>query len=249
MFGTSEKRWKLFTISGHDVFLTPWFLFLVALFAFSGLRAGAGMEALTEIIIWAPVLFGGILFHELGHAYALQAYGYGGSRIVLHGFGGVTVNERRGVTSPGKSIVISLAGPLASLLLGLISAGVLLVYTGSGVSEAFSGGGLLPSFLQTMAVVNLVWAVFNMLPINPMDGGHIVLHGLRWGLKNDRKAMRYSAISSLVFLGLLVFGVILMGFTGLGLIWILVLGGMFAMQNWQIYKATNQPNRRYPRGF
>lgn len=249
MFGTSDKRWKLFTLSGHDVYLTPWFLLLVALFAFSGLRAGAGMQALIDIVIWAPVLFGGILFHEFGHAFALKAYGFGGSRIVLHGFGGVTVNERRGVTTPGKSIVISLAGPLASLLLALISGGLLLVYTGSGVSEAFTGGGILASFLQTMAVVNLVWAIFNMLPINPMDGGHIVLHGLRWGLKDNRKATRYSAISSLVFLGLLVLGVIALGFSGLGLIWILFLGGMFAMQNWQIYKATNQPNQRFPRGY
>lgn len=247
MFGSSNKRWKLFTLFGHDIYLTPWFLLLVAFFAFSGLRAGAGMEALHNVIIWAPILFGGILLHELGHAFALQAYGYGGSRIVLHGFGGVTVNERRGQSPPGQSIVISLAGPAASLLLGLVSAGALMVYTGtSGVSNAFAGGGLLASFLQTMAVVNIFWAVFNMLPINPMDGGHVVLHGLRWGLKNNRKAMRYSAISSLVFLGLGVVAALALGFGGGSLLWILILGGMFAMQNWQILKATD---RRYPQGF
>lgn len=249
MFGTSEKRWKLFTLSGHDVYLTPWFLVLIGLFAFSGLRAGAGLQALESVIIWAPILFGGILFHEFGHAYAIQAFGFGGSRIVLHGFGGVTVNERRGVTTPGKSIVISLAGPLASLVLGLLSAGALLLYTGSSIGDSFALGGTFAKFLQWMTFVNIGWAVFNMLPINPMDGGHVVLHGLRWGLKDNRKAMRYSAISSLAFLGLLVIGVIAMGFSGFGLIWILVLGGMFAMQNWRIYKATNQPHGRYPRGF
>jgi Zn-dependent protease len=249
MFGSSNKSWKLFTVFGHDVYLTPWFLVLVAFFSFSSLRAGAGMEALTNVIIWAPVLFGGILLHEFGHAFALQAYGYGGSKIELHGFGGVTINQRRGQSPPGQSIVISLAGPFASLLLGLLSAGALMIYTGMSVTGAFAGGGLLPTFLQTMAIVNLVWAVFNMLPINPMDGGHVVLHGLRWGLKDNRKAMRYSAISSLAFLGLLVVVVFALGFSGISLLWILLLAGMFGMQNWQILKATNSNNRRRPRGF
>ncbi|MFP4599601.1 MAG: M50 family metallopeptidase [Persicimonas sp.] len=247
MFGNSSKRWKLFTLFGHPIYVTPFFLVLIAFFAFSGLQAGAGMEALTNIIVWAPVLFIGILFHEFGHAFALQAYGYGNSRIVLHGFGGVTINERRKVSPPGKSIMISLAGPIASLLLAVISGGALLLYTGlSDVASAFEGGGVFATFLQTMALVNVVWAVFNMLPINPMDGGHVVLHGLRWGLKDQRKAMRYSAISSLVFLGLLVLGLLALGFGGLGLIWILVIAGMFAMQNWQILKSTNQQR---PRGF
>ena len=247
MFGNSSKRWHLFTLLGHKVYVTPWFLVLVALFSFGGLRAGAGMQALTNILIWAPVLFGGILFHEFGHAFAIQAFGYGDSRIVLHGFGGVTINERRGNSPPGRSIVISLAGPAASLVLALISGGILLFYTGAGaVSGAFQGGGLLASFLQTMAVVNIVWAVFNMLPINPMDGGHVVLHGLRAALKDQRKAMRYSAISSLVFLGLLAVAALGLGFSGISLLWILLLGGMFAMQNWRMLKATDQ---RRPRGF
>lgn len=247
MFGNSSKSWKLFSLFGHDVYVTPWFLLLIAFFSFSGLSAGAGARALQNILIWAPVLFGGILFHEFGHAFALQAFGYGGSRIVLQGFGGVTINERRGRTSPGRSILISLAGPAASLLLGLAAAGVLLVYTGaSAVTGAFMGGGLLASLLQTLAVVNLVWAAFNMLPINPMDGGHVVLHALRWGMDDQRKAMRYSAISSLVFLGLGVIAAFALNFTGGSLMWILVLAVMFGMQNWRVLQATD---RRVPRGY
>jgi hypothetical protein len=61
--------------------------------------------------------------------------------------------------------------------------------------------------------------------------------------------MRYSAISSLVFLVILVLGVLALGFGGISLIWILVLGGMFGMQNWRIIKATNAINQRRPRGF
>jgi stage IV sporulation protein FB len=252
MFGTANKRWKLFELFGHPIFVSPWFLVLIALFSFTGLRAGAGMQALEQLVIWAPVLFGGILFHELGHAAALKKYGYGNSQIVLHGFGGVTINKRRSNSPPGRSIVISAAGPIFSLLLAVISALALMVYADtSSLAEAVEAGGLFASFLKMMALINLVWAIFNMLPINPMDGGHIVLHGLRGHFKDNRKAMRYSAISSLVFLGLLVLVVLGLGFTGISLIWILVLGAMFGMQNWRILQATNGRGggRQFPRGF
>lgn len=233
MFGNSSKSWKLFSVFGHQIYITPWFLLLIAFFSFSGVQAGGGMQALQRVLIWAPVLMGGILFHEFGHAFALKRFGYGPSRIELQGFGGVTINQRRRQTSPGKSIVISLAGPVASALLSAVSYGVLL-----GVGGGLSPDSFWTEFLGTMALINLFWAVFNMLPINPMDGGHIVLHGLRWGLKDARKAMRYSAISSLVFLGLALVAALALGYGGTSLLWIIMLGAMFGMQNWQMYKAT-----------
>jgi Zn-dependent protease len=233
MFGNSSKSWKLFSLFGHEIYITPWFLLLIAFFSFSGLQAGAGVQALQKILIWAPVLFGGILFHEFGHAFAMQAYGYGGSRIELHGFGGVTINQRRQQSPPGQSIVISLAGPIASTILGVASYGALLVW---GEPD----GGFLTGFLSTMALVNIFWAVFNMLPINPMDGGHVVLHALRWGLKDARKAVRYSAISSLVVLALSIAAAFALGYAGTSLLWILLLGAMFGMQNWQMLQATQR---------
>lgn len=233
MFGNSSKSWKLFSVFGHQIYITPFFLLLIALFSFSGLEAGGGAQAFQRVLIWAPVLTLGILIHEFGHAFALQGFGYGASRIELQGFGGVTMNRRGGVRPPGKSILISLAGPVASALLGLASF-VVLVVAGDAISAQSFWGELL----WTMMAVNFFWAVFNMLPINPMDGGHIVLHALRWGLKDSRKAVRYSAISSLVVLGLSIAGAMALGYGGIGLLWIIMLGAMFGMQNWQMYQAT-----------
>jgi len=233
MFGNSSKSWKLFSVFGHQIYLSPWFLLLIALFSFSGIEAGGGAQAFGRVLIWAPVLMGGILFHEFGHAFALQGFGYGPSRIELQGFGGVTINLRRQQTPPGKSILISVAGPVASALLAVLSYGILL-----GLGDALSPASFWGEFLWTMAAVNLFWAIFNMLPINPMDGGHIVLHALRWGLKDARKAVRYSAISSLVFLGLALAAALAMGYAGIALLWLIMLGAMFGMQNWQMYQAT-----------
>jgi Zn-dependent protease len=247
MFGTSEnqKRWKLFSIAGNDIYVTPFFLILIAFFSFMGLRAGSGAMALANVVVWAPVLFIGVLLHELGHAFAMQRFGYGASTIVLHGFGGVTINRRRQNSPPGKSIAISLAGPAASLLLGLAFIGVMYM-TGNSVGNLGSylrDGQVLIELANTMAVINIFWAIFNMIPINPMDGGHVVLHSLRAILKDRRKAMRYSAISSLVLLVIAVPVGLL--FTG-SIIFLLLLAGIFGFQNWQIYQATKEgtPNRR-----
>ena len=47
--------------------------------------------------------------HELAHAGTIGAFGFGPSRIILAGLGGVTFNERR--AKPWQDLLISLAGP------------------------------------------------------------------------------------------------------------------------------------------
>ncbi|MBA2662687.1 MAG: site-2 protease family protein [Bradymonadaceae bacterium] len=221
-------KWHLFTLGGHKVYLEPFFLLLIAVFVFMDLNSAA---ALPRQLLWAPILFGGVLFHEFGHAVAIKAFGFGPSTIILQGFGGVTINETRQNSKPGESIVISLAGPGASLLLALLSFGGLVAY------KSFAGeNALLTHFLYFNGVVNVFWAVFNMLPINPMDGGHVVLHALRKFMPM-RKALYYSAISSLVVLGLLAATILALGHFGIILIVLIV---MFGMQNVQVLQQLKR---------
>lgn len=215
-------RWKLFSVGGHVVYLEPVFLVLVAILVFSGLTSAA---ELPEKLLWIPVLFIGVLWHEFGHAVAIKRFGYGPSTIVLQGLGGVTINERRSDSSPGKSIIISLAGPLASLSLTLIF----------GLAAFFyPGQDLLGSFFQMMAIINALWAVFNLLPISPMDGGHIVLHALRFKF-DRRRAFLYSAYSSLAFLALVMVPLVAMGY--ISAFFGVILGLLFAAHNWQVIQA------------
>ena len=215
-------RWKLFSVGGHVVYLEPVFLVLVAVLVFSGLTSAA---ELPEKLLWIPVLFIGVLWHEFGHAVAIKRFGYGPSTIVLQGLGGVTINERRGDSSPGKSIIISLAGPLASLSLTLIF----------GLAAFFyPAQDLLGSFFQMMAIINALWAVFNLLPISPMDGGHIVLHALRFKF-DRRRAFLYSAYSSLAFLALVMVPLIATGY--ISVFFGVILGLLFAAHNWQVIQA------------
>lgn len=210
-------RWKLFTAGGHTVYLEPLFLLLVGFFVFSGLSS---TSQFAEQLLWAPILFVGVLWHEFGHAIAIKRFGYGPSTIVLQGLGGVTINQRRGETPPGRSAVISVAGPLFSLSLTLVF----------GIAAAlYPGGGLLETFFVNMAAANAFWGLFNLLPIAPLDGGHIVLHGLRAKFP-QRKAYLYSAYSSLVALVVLAIPISAM----LSPMWGVMLGLLFGMHNVQV---------------
>jgi Zn-dependent protease len=238
MFGSQSTRWHLFDLFGHRVYMEPFFLGLIALFSLMGISASQGGIDLIVLntLIWGPTIFIGVLVHELGHALTLKYFGYGASTIVLQGFGGVTINDRRGDSPPGKSIAISLAGPAFSFLVALVAWLGLLFVSGTGIpgglSEISGAVSFLAYFFYIMALINVVWAVFNLLPINPLDGGHVVLHTLRGIYKNRAKAMYYSAFSSLVVLGVLVVGSLVVPI--LDPFFLLIIAFFFGMQNWQI---------------
>ena len=147
MFGGSSTRWHLFTLGGHRVYLEPFFLILIAIFVFMGLNEAS---QLANQLMWAPILFIGVLFHEFGHAVVTKAFGFGPSTIILQGFGGVAINESKKQRKPGQSILISLAGPGASLLLALISYVALVALRNSG-----GGPAVLMYFLQLNAMINV----------------------------------------------------------------------------------------------
>jgi Zn-dependent protease len=228
--------------------MEPWFLLLIAFFAFTTVNARAhGAIALVEnLLVWGPTLFLGVLLHEFGHAAAIKFFGFGPSRIILQGFGGVTINERRGNSAPAPSIWISLAGPAASLALAGVSLALLYGYSmfvlGQPPTADISNYGLVGRLLSVMSIINVIWAVFNLLPINPLDGGHVVLHALRMKYPR-RQAMYYSALSSLIAIGLL--GVFVLFVTPNALL-VILFAGIFAFQNWQILQATKSGAQ--PRG-
>ena len=78
-----------FTIARIPVRVEPAFLLVSFLFGFRYLRDG-----LDIVLIWVACSFVSILVHELGHGFALRVFGQR-SVIVLHGFGGVTISQRR----------------------------------------------------------------------------------------------------------------------------------------------------------
>jgi Zn-dependent protease len=118
----------------------------------------------TELFVgWVVVLTLSILVHELGHAAAFRGWGVS-SRIVLHVMGGVTIPTHNPPTRWGR-IVVSLAGPFTGLLLFGLPA---ILIQGSWTATEPWG-----DILDFVIWVNVGWAVVNLLPVLPLDGGHV----------------------------------------------------------------------------
>lgn len=157
-----------FRIAGIPVRIEPVFWVVTAFIAFN-------LGDARLIIVWVAVVAVSVLVHELGHALVLKAFGQRSS-IVLHGFGGVTLSQRR--LTKVRSIIVSLAGPFTALALLGIPA-MVLRDSDAGFElqlDYFTGGrgfGLWPVILF-VAYVNVWWSLANLLPIRPLDGGNVV---------------------------------------------------------------------------
>jgi Zn-dependent protease len=155
---------------GTDIYCEPTFFLLIGLYFW---MAGAAAGALFS----AAVLVS-ILVHEFGHVLAVKRLLGTPSIVVLWGLGGLCIY--RGSPRPGQQAVISLLGPVMSFTLGAAS---FLAYV------LLPEAPLLDRFLTIMIWINLVWALVNLLPAVPLDGGQAVRAALRAGLgrsKGDR---------------------------------------------------------------
>jgi Zn-dependent protease len=150
MFGPS-RAFGLGSLFGFPIRIHLSFLVLLGLvFLFSGGVAGV----LAMLLVGASVIV-----HELGHSLVARHLGVPVGEIGLHFFGGAAQIE--GVPRrPGDEIAIAAAGPAVSFALAGLGLGV----------GAFVGEPLLATF----GWINLVLALFNLVPAFPSDGGRIL---------------------------------------------------------------------------
>ncbi|KAB1946072.1 peptidase M50 [Micromonospora sp. ALFpr18c] len=120
-------------------------------------------------------LLGSVLLHELGHALTARHYGIGVRGITLELLGGYTEMDRD-APSPRVDLLVSLAGPAVSAVLGVLAVAATVALPERTVAHQLA--------LQ-LAVSNVIVAVFNSLPGLPLDGGR-ALRALVWGLTRDR---------------------------------------------------------------
>ncbi|RCL35894.1 MAG: hypothetical protein DBX00_06960 [Verrucomicrobia bacterium] len=161
-------RFRLF---GFPVTVEPWHW---AILAFCGGALGIkDSEDLLPVLLFMAAGVVSIIIHELGHALTMRLFGGRHISIVLHGWGGYAISQGAPF-SRGQHILISLAGPLLQVACGLLVliAVIMSADTSSGAPglEASPVYQLLSSFIY----VSLFWAVLNLIPVYPMDGGQIL---------------------------------------------------------------------------
>jgi Zn-dependent protease len=142
-----------------------------------------------------------LLLHELAHAVVAKSFGLQVPRITLFLFGGVAELEEDPRTA-GQEFWIAIAGPAMSLGLagGFWVASVLLSLANAEWSQA-------QNVLMYLATLNLILAVFNMLPAFPLDGGR-VLRAALWARSGDLLAATKTSTRLGAYLG---FGLMALG--------------------------------------
>jgi Zn-dependent protease len=221
MFG---KTIDLFTVFGFKIRLdVSWFL-VAALITWSlavGFfpRAHEGLEPAAYWLMGAAgalLLFASVVAHELSHALVARRFGVEMRGITLFLFGGVAEMASE-PPSPKAEFWVAIAGPIASLVLGGLF---------------FAAGGLsLPvevaAVLAYLGLLNVVLALFNLVPAFPLDGGRI-LRSVLWHVQGSlRRATRVtSAIGAAFGVAMIGGGVLLLVLTGdfIGGMWLAVLG-------------------------
>ncbi|MFD1321805.1 site-2 protease family protein [Micromonospora sonneratiae] len=141
-------------------------------------RRQLGLSQLTGYAIgfgFVVCLLGSVFLHELGHALTARRYGIGVRGITLELLGGYTEMDRD-APSPRVDLLVSLAGPAVSAVLGV--AAVL-------ATLALPDRTLFNQLAFQLAVSNVIVAVFNILPGLPLDGGR-ALRAAVWALTRDR---------------------------------------------------------------
>jgi Zn-dependent protease len=191
MFG---KSFTLFRILGFEIHVDVSWLILALLITWS-LAAGLfphSYQGLDRLVYWgmglggAVGLFASILFHEFSHSLVARRFGLPIKRITLFIFGGVAEMDDE-PPSPRAEALMAVAGPVSSILLGIV-----FYIIGFAVNLA-PGAIAVSGVLGYLALINWALAAFNLIPAFPLDGGRLLRAAL-WHYKQDlRRATRLSS--------------------------------------------------------
>jgi len=168
-----------------------WFIiFLLITFSLSWQVFPALYPGWTGLTYWiigivtSLLFFASVVAHELAHSLVARFYGIPVKGITLFIFGGVTEMARE-AARPGVELKMAAAGPACSLVIGGLFA--LLWFLTRGVIEPIA------ALAFWLAQINVVLAVFNLIPGFPLDGGR-VFRSLLWRFTGNYKRSTQIAV-------------------------------------------------------
>jgi Zn-dependent protease len=229
---------------GIPVRVHPLFWVLTALL-------GSSTGSVIGLLIWVPAVFVSILVHELGHGLAMRRFGQV-PKIEMHLGGGSTAAEPfwwgnspvAVQLTPGRDVLIALAGPGAGFLFAALVMGIVAAAGGSmrvtmllGIFPLpvalFSASQQIPALIaNTLLWINVFWGLINLAPVYPLDGGSVartlLIRSDPWN--GARNSLRLSVVAGAV--------VAVAGLIILGSPWIALLFGYLAFQSWQTLQGN-----------
>lgn len=224
-----ESQIRLGRVAGIEIGLHYSF-FLIALLIVLSLSSQfrTGHPEWSPAVVWLSALvtgvafFGGLVLHELSHAFTARARGLPVGGITLFALGGVSRIEKEPADAKTE-FYVGVVGPLASAAIGLASLalGALLGWR-PGLEPATPPQAVL----VWLGYINFALALFNLIPGFPLDGGR-VLRGIVWAVTGDpARATRVAAAGGQIVALLFIVTGMLRFFEGAGLggLWIAFIG-------------------------
>ncbi len=147
---------------------------LLVLFVFVSVTDEHGFQRGLWATLFICAVFACVLIHEIGHSLIARRFGKEAKSITLLPIGGVATMEEM-PEKPAQEITMALVGPLINLAIAGVLYAIVGRWTGIGVPTVQPDSSR--SFLAGLIGINIMLAIFNLIPAFPMDGGR-VLRGL-----------------------------------------------------------------------
>ena len=237
---TPPGTWPLFTYRGIRVFL-HWSWLLVAYYHIN--KGKGGYPHIGWDIAEYVVLFGIVLIHEFGHAFATRQVGGTAEQILLWPFGGIAYVQ----TPPraGAYLWGIAAGPLVNVVLWPVFYLLTSIYadpfhfyatcpvTPDGWPQPW------PYFLYNIYFINTALLVFNLFPAYPLDGGQI-FRGLLWYKLGEVKSLEIAAWVGLILGG----AALLYAAIVWQQMWLAIILGLIVYQSWSTVNRLREYRRQ-----
>lgn len=213
-----------------DIPIRAHFLLLIALPIIMGWFSNPSMAVR---LLGAVGLFASVVLHELGHSIVARAKGSYIQEIVLYPFGGAA-KIMNIPTRPVDEILVALAGPAVSLLLGIFG-----IFVGFRLLDTHPEASHYPLIFE-LGAINLALFIFNLFPVFPMDGGRVlraVLAHKKGRLNATRIAVTVGKYFCLIFV---IYGLLN------GQFFLAFIGGYIYFAGQQEYRMVRMENQTSP---
>ncbi len=217
MIQQGPGSFPLFKLRGIQVSVHwTWFIAALVLYRMSG-QVNPAWFMLSYL-----TLFGIVLMHEFGHAFACRSVGGKAGDIVLWPLGGVAFVQPP--PRPGALLWSIAAGPLVNVVLVPITIGLFVGFMYLVPDGQYQG---LEMYLYIVAWTNIVLLVFNIMPVYPLDGGQM-LQAILWYFMGRSRSLRVAATVGII-MAVVVGGLALM----IQDYWMVLIAIFVGMQAWR----------------
>ena len=201
-----KGSFKLGKIDDISVYIHWTFSLLLLFIVYVNYKAGQNTTQILWSLLFIACIFLTVFLHELGHALTAKKFGIKTKDITLLPIGGLARLERL-PEKPSEELMVAFAGPLVNIVLA-IGTGLFisLPNTSEEMLVQLANGVNANNFFLNFYLVNIVLAIFNLIPAFPMDGGRVLRALLSYKLERHVATKIAARIGQILAVGFIFLG-------------------------------------------